>query len=269
MTKLHIIGIGGKMKMNRLKGLTIEEQDSMFPHNTILAGYRGSIAHGMYMPNSDPNSTDDKDLMGVTIAPLDTYFGLKHFEQKETALREWDTVTYEFVKFVRLLTKSNPNVLSILWLEMQHYIHIGEFGHLLIDNRNLFVSKSVYQAYTGYAYGQMKRMTAFEKKGYMGEKRKALVEKFGFDCKNSAHLIRLLRMGTEFLLTGELEVLRHDAPQLLEIKRGEWSLEKVKGEAEHQFRRAEEAYDKSTLPAKPDFEAINKLCVKILHDNFS
>jgi len=254
--------------MNKLKGLNTEEQDSMFPHNVILAGYRGSIAHGMYVPNSDPNSIDDKDLMGVTIAPLDTYFGLKHFEQKETTIREWDTVTYEFVKFVRLLSKANPNVLSMLWLEKQHYIHITTLGQRLIDNRDLFVSKSIYQSYTGYAHGQLKRMTAYNKKGYMGAKRKKIVEKFGYDTKNAAHLIRLLRLGTEFLLTGELEVFRHDAKQLLEIKLGEWTLERVHKEAEHQFKRAEAAYDKSTLPVKADFEKINNLCVGILCEHF-
>lgn len=44
--------------------------------------------------------------------------------------------------------------------------------------------------------------------GYMGEKRKAMVRKYQYDVKNAAHLIRLLRMGTEFLTTGELQVYR-------------------------------------------------------------
>lgn len=35
--------------------------------------------------------------------------------------------------------------------------------------------------------------------GYMGEKRKAMVRKYQYDVKNAAHLIRLLRMGAEFL----------------------------------------------------------------------
>ena len=55
-------------------------------------------------------------------------------------------------------------------------------------------------------------------KGYMGEKRKRLVEKFGYDTKNASHLIRLLRMGMEFLVDGELHVEREDAKELLRIK---------------------------------------------------
>jgi len=52
----------------------------------------------------------------------------------------------------------------------------------------------------------------------MGAKRKSLVEKFGYDTKNAAHLILLLRMGIEFLSVGVLHVKRHDAQELLEIK---------------------------------------------------
>lgn len=43
----------------------------------ILVGYRGSIAHGMYVPPKNPTSIDDKDLMSVCIPPLDFYLGLE------------------------------------------------------------------------------------------------------------------------------------------------------------------------------------------------
>ena len=68
--------------------------------------------------------------------------------------------------------------------------------------------------------------------GYMGQKRRELVRRVGYDAKNAAHLIRLLRMGIEFLTEGTLHVERADAPELLDIKRGAWPLEKVKAESE-------------------------------------
>src|SRR5215471_4669238 len=69
--------------------------------------------------------------------------------------------------------------------------------------------------------------------GYMGEKRKAMVRKYQYDVKNAAHLIRLLRMGIEFLETGRLQVFRtSDADELKRIKRGGWTLEQVKQQAE-------------------------------------
>lgn len=229
--------------------------------------YRGSIAHGMYIPNSDPNSIDDKDVMAVCVPPVDYYFGLKRYGSrgtKEIKRGEWDIVIYEAQKMVSLLQRGNPNVLMALWLEAEYYLNITPAGQLLIDNRELFVGKHVYRAFTGYAHSQLKKMTSFTFNGYMGEKRKRLVEQFGYDTKNAAHLIRLLRMGMEFMVDGELYVKRHDAQQLLQIKRGEWSLEQVKTEAERLFASAEQAYIQSKLPEESDKDSINKLCTQIV-----
>lgn len=101
-------------------------------------------------------------------------------------------------------------------------------------------------------------------RGFMGAKRKALMEKHGHDAKNSAHLIRLLRMGIEFLKTGELVVERPDAEELIAIKRGGWSLERTVREAQKLFAEAEEAYRESTLPEQPDRDGAEQLCVAVL-----
>jgi predicted nucleotidyltransferase len=222
-----------------------------FPFEPMLVGFRGSLAHGTFIPNSDPDSIDDVDLMGVTIAPLSCYMGLDKFEQRETTQSEFDIVTYELTKFIRLLLKSNPNVLSLLWIREDHYLHKSALGSQLVSQRDWFSSRRIYAAFTGYAHGQLKRMTQFQKHGYMGAKRKQLVTRFGYDTKNAAHLIRLLRMGVEFLRDAQLNVYREDAPQLLEIKRGSWTLEKVKNEAERLFRLAEHVRNKSPLPEEP------------------
>ena len=98
----------------------------------------------------------------------------------------------------------------------------------------------------------------------MGKKRRELVMRVGYDSKNAAHLIRLLRMGIEFLTEGTMYVERADGPELLEIKRGAWPLEKVKAEAERLFQLAQEAYVRSSLPAEPDRNCAEKLCVKMI-----
>lgn len=252
-----------------MKDLSEEEYKEIVPENTILLGYRGSIAHGTYLRPDDPNSVDDKDIMGVCIPPIEQYFGMLHFEQREKMLREWDSVVYELLKFIRLLVKSNPNVLNLLWLREQDYIHVTRLGQILIDARKMFVTKQIYYSFTGYAYGQLKRMTHHEFRGYMGEKRKKLVEKYGYDVKNASHLIRILRMGIEFLREGELHVYRHDAPQLVEIKTGKWELGKVQEEANFLFKRAQTAYDECGFPVRPDNDKVNELAVKILRENFA
>jgi len=75
-------------------------------------------------------------------------------------------------------------------------------------------------------------------------------------------------MGIEFLNEGELHVKRKDSQQLLEIKRGEWTLDQVKNEAESLFKRAERAYDRSMLPPSPDRKKINDLTSYILYSLF-
>ena len=169
-----------------MKNLTPEMKKELFPDNLILCGYRGSVAHNMYIPNTDPNSIDDIDLIGVYLAPLEYYIGLglgkRYRKSIEKFVSKYDVVHYELRKFVNLLTKANPNVLSLLWVKDNHYIKRTDYGNLLIENRDLFVSKLAYKSFTGYAYAQLKRMEHAATNGYMGEKRKRLVKKFGYDC---------------------------------------------------------------------------------------
>jgi len=250
----------------KLTGLSQDESNNILPSNTILLGYMGSISHGTQIPKNNPDSIDDIDIMGVSVAPENVYMGLKKFEQKEVKYKEWDSVVYEIKKFFSLLLKQNPNVLGLLWLQHQNYIHKAPAGQCIIDNRNLFISKEAYHSFSGYAHGQLHRMEHLACKGYMGAKRKALVDKFGYDCKNAAHLIRLLRMGIEFLTDGELRVFREDATELKEIKSGQWSLEKVKREADALFILAREAYVRSPLPPKPDYTKTEELLISILRE---
>lgn len=102
--------------------------------------------------------------------------------------------------------------------------------------------------------------------GYMGEKRKKIVREKGYDTKNAAHLIRLMRMCCEFLVTGRLVVNRAglDAEELKAIKRGDWSIAEVKAEAESLFARAKDLRASATLPERSDPEAVARL-VSALH----
>ncbi len=248
----------------QLNGLSSKQTGELLPENLILLGYRGSIAHGMYIPSSDPDSIDDKDIMGVFIAPIEHYLGFGRDEHKEAFVGEWDAVSYELRKFIRLLSRSNPNVLSILWIPDRHIIYEHEVGSLLRQNKEVFVSKTAYHSFSGYASAQLKRMTHFKFEGYMGERRKRLVEEFGYDTKNAAHLIRLLRMGIEFLSDGRLYVERDDGQELLEIKKGKWTLEKVKLEAEKLFKVAEETFHQSNLPDEIDGDKAERLLMTMI-----
>jgi len=227
-----------------------------------LAGYVGSLAHG-----TAGDVIDDIDLYGAFVAPPAHYYGLTQLDHvvRVGVVDRYDFALYELRKFIRLLLKGNPNVLSLLWLPQNLYVMRDGWGQRLLDNRDLFMSKMLYKTFGGYAHAQLQKMTrGCTTQAYRGAKRRERFQRFGYDCKNAAHLIRLLRMGIEALATGEINVSRHDAVQLKVIKSGGWTLAEVKREAERLNRLLDEAFVKSELPAKPDRQTAENLLIEIL-----
>ncbi len=115
----------------RLEGLSERKVEELLPDGLIFLGYRGSHSHGTYIEPSDPSGVDDVDLLGVYVAPIEHYLGLGREEAYERWEGPYDCVFYELRKFVRLLLKSNPNVLSMLWLDDEHVLYEDENWRLL------------------------------------------------------------------------------------------------------------------------------------------
>lgn len=313
------------LRMTDSEGHTFEA-----PSECFWLAYRGSIAHNMFVPTTDPKGIDDIDLMGFVFGSKETYFGLHEWGSrgtKEIKAGAYDVVLYEIRKAVALLLQGNPNIMSMLWVASEHTLIREPAALELIANRKLFLGKHVYNAFAGYAHQQMEKMETrdpnelreylaataelkyrgahpnhkgetfdeperltgelkdaanwsleklrarlahFQKKGenigYMGDKRKQLVLEHGFDSKNAAHLIRLLRMAVEFFETGEMNVKRPDAAELLDIKRGKWTLEAIKAHAAELFLAARMAKDKADMPDEPDREGANRLIVRLISE---
>jgi predicted nucleotidyltransferase len=238
--------------------------------NIVLGGYRGSVAHGTFI--GDIDSIDDIDVMFIVIPKATCYFGLQNFGSSNTIdkfVGRWDIVAYEFKKFINLLIKGNPNVISMLWLDEKDYLFKNDYTNLLIENRELFNSKKIYNSFIGYAHGQITRSTHYNYQGYMGQKRKEMVDKFSYDPKNLSHCIRLLRMGIEFFKYNKFIVKRPDREELLDIKNGKWELDKIKNLADNLFNEIKNAKDNSTLPEEPNLEKIEHLMLKVFHNWFS
>ncbi len=288
------------------------------PHLVVL-GLMGSHSHGTYLPPEEPNAIDDIDLMGFVVPPLEYHLGLERWQHWTLQVDELDVVLYSLEKAMRLLLKSNPNIVGLLWLRDDEYVHRGPGFERLVASRGLFSSQAAAETFAGYANDQLKKMEAFDLErmakyeqltltlrahgpvdnvleadtnklaylaqrwdvsldvlarfrklhrehfsGYMGEKRKAMVRKYQYDVKNAAHLIRLLRMGAEFLETGTLNVFRTtDADELKLIKRGGWTLAQVKAEAERLFGGIEASRARSPLPPQPDAKAAEALLLSL------
>lgn len=224
----------------------------------------GSHSHGTYIPPEVAYGVDDIDLMVICVPPPEFKLGLKNWEHAEYKHGKWDVVFYDWQKWLNMIRKSNPNVVGTLWLESEDILVPNDFKpfEILRQARGQSLSKHMYKAFVGYAQGQLYKMTHHAHQGYMGEKRKRLVEQFGYDVKNAAHLVRLLRMACEAFETGELVVRRPDAADLIEIKWGKWSQERVQDEAARLFARAEEALAKTTLPEHPNDWLLQQMMVK-------
>jgi uncharacterized protein len=238
-----------------------------FDDKAVLLGYHGSQAQGTFRPSPE-KSFNDLDVMGVIIQPIEAYmgFGLKEtYERKEPP---YDVVLYDLRHYIKMCCSMNPTALSLLWLRDNFYIKRTPIGNELIKNRGLFVSKKAYNSFVGYGHSQLKRMHRLDVTGHMGAKRKALVEKFGYDTKAAAHAIRLMRMGIEFLSTGQLNVMREDNRYLVDIKTGLYKLEEVRAESDRLMKLMDEALVRSTLPDEVDMDKAEQLLVGILAGKF-
>lgn len=238
----------------------------------IVLAQAGSNAHGTVIDpgvlgKDNTHQTDDVDYLGAYWPPLHKMLGLDRQDSWVERFDELDVTTYSVDKLIRLLLKANPNIMGLLWTPAHLIVHRTETFNLLVDYRELFLAKKpIYNAFKGYAHDQLRKMTAGQLyQGYMGEKRRALVETYGYDIKNAAHLIRLLHMCIEVLNDGVFYVDRtaHDADQLMAIKRGEVELREIQESAKRLFEFADIAYQNSPLPELMDREKIDILMTSL------
>jgi uncharacterized protein len=138
-----------KIEMNRLE----------IENRTILLALTGSRGYGLVTESSD------YDYRGVFVATKPYYLGLKEIEHKDSGWTEEegkfdflskDTTIYELKKFLKLSIDNNPNILELLWFK--NYAHLTDAGKILLQHRQMFLSKRVKQTYTGYGYAQIKKL---------------------------------------------------------------------------------------------------------------
>lgn len=233
----------------------------------LMLGMVGSHAHGTYIPKDDPDSIDDVDFFGVVLPPQSYTFGLESVYPgtwKSTVFKyeELDCTFYSFKHFMYLLEKGNPTILSALWLPVRCYIHLSDEFKYLISKRDIFSSKQSFHAFQGTAKSHfIKMIQKSEFLGYMGQKRKELVTRYGYDTKSASHALRIIKMGTEFFSTGTLNVDRTDidAKFLKMVKSGEYSLQEVKELWEISDTAIVNQYINTRLPNQPDAEKMDKI----------
>lgn len=108
-----------------------------------------------------------------------------------------------------------------------------------------------------------------EWKSNRNEVRLELEKKYGLDTKHASHLVRLLRMGKEILIKGDLQVRRSDAKELLEIRNGKFTYDELLKYSNDLIQELKSIYDnkKYVVQYSSDREAISDLCVE-LHEKY-
>jgi predicted nucleotidyltransferase len=94
--------------------------------------------------------------------------------------------------------------------------------------------------------------------------RAAMEAKFGYDGKHAMHLVRLSRSCRDLLTTGNLDIRRPDAEELLAIRNGAWKFEELVSWFKQQNRELNQLEKTSPLPPEPDVGAIDQLCQELV-----
>lgn len=136
---------------------------NMVKENCILLCRVGSKLYGTDGPDSD------EDFVGIFIADLPYYIGLKTINNADLSIVDKDEngkntkeavdiKYYELREFIKLAMENNPNILEILFVNKQNIIFITEQGQALLDNKHLFPWIGMEKKFFGYARSQRHKM---------------------------------------------------------------------------------------------------------------
>jgi hypothetical protein len=207
--------------------------------------YRCVIGSRAYGLDDEQSDTDRRGFYLPSAQMHWSLFGVpEQLENDETQEAYW-----ELQKFIVLALKANPNVLECLYSPIVELA--TPLAQELLSIREVFLSKLVFQTYSGYVASQFKKMqTDIRNQGRV-------------KWKHVMHLIRLLISGIDVLREGELIVrVRDQRDQLLAIKRGEWTFAQVDAYRKQLQIEFERSFQETSLPDRPDYERANAFLIE-------
>lgn len=240
----------------------------------------GSIAYGVAEDHSD------MDIYGFAIPPRDWVFPhlrghipgfdeegpqfeqiQQHHMLDKSALggkgREYDLVIYSIIKYFRLLTDNNPNIIDSLFVPRNCVLYSTAVGEMVREKRQLFLHKGCWAKFKGYAYSQVHKMRTKVPEGG----RKEIIDEYGYDVKFAYHVVRLLNEVEQILIEKDLDLARNKE-QLKSIRRGEWTQDSIEEYFADKEKQLETIYLESTLPALPNKDAIKTLLLECLEHHY-
>lgn len=202
----------------------------------------GSRAYGL------DDSESDIDRRGIYLPPADLHWSL-YGVPEQLDYNATEEVYWEAQKFVTLALKANPNVLECLYTPLIETA--TPIARELLELRDRFLSKMLYQTYNGYVLSQFKKLQAdIRNKGEV-------------KWKHVMHLLRLLLAGITALEEARVPVhVGSHRARLLEIRRGEVPFEQCESWRQQLHEQFDRAFSLTKLPERPDYEAANAWLVK-------
>lgn len=247
---------------------------SQFPfpiQNVIHLFEGGSALHGARVSTC----ASDLDICGVFIEPKVNIYGLDSYEHFVTSTSDQterntkddvDICLYSLRRWAFLATKGNPTALSYLFSDnLAPNNWVWGYG-VLGTMKSAILAKSAIKHYIGFVNAQMARLLGTKGQG-KHEQRPELTADFGYDTKPAMHAVRLLGEGLDLVQLGYVRFPRPNAGQLIDIRLGKWSLDRVCGHVSEMITILEGATEKSDLRAKPDRATVNE-CLVDTYDTF-
>jgi hypothetical protein len=218
----------------------------------VLQGVGGSHAAGL------ATATSDTDTFQVYVHPLPYYLGARLTNDRPAQKVDsgQDVTAYEFRHFVGQCAKGNPTPLRLLFLNQ--YDHLSGAGVRLVDNRKLFLSKACIDPFLGAAHSYMQRA----KNATDGND---VTPSAGKDASNAMLLVWQL---WDVLQYGHLPIKMHEyvTDFLREVRAGRVTWNDIEKQYNFMLEWAGNVAVSTTLPDRPDMDAINLLCTEcVLH----
>jgi uncharacterized protein len=189
----------------------------------ILEGYEipyflisGSQLYGTANENSDI------DFRGVFFAKFNQRVGFSYVDDIDFGE---DGKLYEVKKFIRLLADNNPNILEWVFAPKSNVFRLDpDFKDIVFADKQQFVNPlKIQKKFVAYAMSEMSRLKKLN--GKTGEKRRGIIEKYGYNVKSASNVMRIACGGIDLCSHGHLKLPYENRDLLLEIKNGKYSFE--------------------------------------------
>jgi len=234
------------------------------PQNLIQLFVGGSELHGAKV-----GQTDDTDLYGVYIEDPERALGLEpreHFvwstagDERRNGPDDVDVTLYSLRKWAGMAAKGNATALHFLFADPKEVD--PKAWKKIQAQREVFLSRGSAKQFLGFADDQFKRLTGEKGSGKKGQ-RPEYIGKFGYDTKAAMHGLRLLYECLELMAHKRITLPRPEKDLLIEVRSGEWPLERVLAHAKKLMKEVEETVASSPLLETVDRDAISKLVAQI------